>query len=136
MSLDIASDCDKRNASLRRQVADYWTKKSLTPWNLLPFLGPVMDEVLPFAGDEPSNLDDLKDAGALLAKRTQEWQNEITSNQAETDAALGDLVAQLPALVNSSVQDATEPLRETTVIISIYLVFLGVLVGIVVMYYA
>jgi hypothetical protein len=136
MSLDIASDCDKRNASLRQQVADYWTKKSLTPWNLLPFLGPVMDEVLPFAGDEPSNLDDLKDAGALLAKRTQEWQNEITSNQAETDAALGDLVAQLPALVNSSVQDATEPLRETTVIISIYLVFLGVLVGIVVMYYA
>jgi hypothetical protein len=136
MSLDIASACDKRNASLRQQVADYWTKKSLTPWNLLPFLGPVMDEVLPFAGDEPSNLDDLKDAGALLAKRTQEWQNEITSNQAETDAALGDLVAQLPALVNSSVQDATEPLRETTVIISIYLVFLGVLVGIVVMYYA
>lgn len=136
MSLDIASDCDKRNAALRQQVADYWTKKSLTPWNLLPFLGPVMDEVLPFAGDEPSNLVDLKDAGALLANRTLEWQSGITSRVAETDAALAELVAQLPKLMNKSVEDATEPLRETTVIISIYLVFLGVLVGIVVMYYA
>lgn len=136
MSLDIASDCDKRNAALRQQVTDYWTKKSLTPWNLLPFLGPVMDEVLPFAGDEPSNMVDLKDAGALLANRTLEWQSGITSRVAETDAALAELVAQLPKLMNKSVEDATEPLRETTVIISIYLVFLGVLVGIVVMYYA
>lgn len=136
MSLDIASDCDKRNADLRQRVTDYWTKKSLTPWNLLPFIGPVMDEVLPFAGDEPSNLDVLKEAGALLATRTREWQNGITSRVAETDAAMAELVEQLPALVISSVEEATEPLRETTIIISIYLVFLGVLVGIVVMYYA